>query len=518
MLALVAASVCFAGFRPAVSLIEAVAASEWFCRCVDLKPPFRVASVRLDEYGWGRTYGTPIYVVGIDRTGNRTLSIGVDATSGDVVFADIFPAPGAAACLTRQTDVWLRRLGRANELTADPAMNRYDVVLGGHRILNPNGYNFTMFQVRDSECVWFDSYGEPPPPPSGEPSVKRAQAIQVAQAERKKTVPKWPLPLEDRPSLGLFYDEKEKVTKWVWAVDEGSALNGRFNMCFTGYVDARTGKAISSNWIGTSRWMYHSRSPREGLALVKPLTVDIPLYTAALHKLAELGQSGVHFDSFEGKEGLHLTGDNLTKMELGPSGKLVSFQSYAPFVRLGQKDLARGRAIILAEHPTLPEGRFLIDSTPFGSTYDVVYRQTALGYEYLGSRVVTVGIGANGRVFQFSASEPASRPSGVPAKLMSPSQVESLALAMAKPYLEKSTPNVRYYATAKAERRGWFVPQGSKSPRLSYLVEVWFMRDIKNWAVQGGGSWYHFDAESGACLDKFPGWVSPPHSTPRGRR
>lgn len=91
---------------------------------------------------------------------------------------------------------------------------------------------------------------------------------------------------------------------------------------------------------------------------------------------------------------------------------------------------------------------------------------------------------------------------------MTPSRIEAAAVALAKPYLEKDTDSIAYYAKARAGKLGWYVVRGTTRVALAYEVEVDFVRDLKSFGRQGSGSTYHFDAATGQCLDKFPGWES----------
>ncbi|HTQ09288.1 MAG TPA: hypothetical protein VMI31_04385, partial [Fimbriimonadaceae bacterium] len=300
--------------------------------------------------------------------------------------------------------------------------------------------------------------------------------------------------------------------RWVWRVVFGDVIQKTWHEVVTEYVDATTGSQVSDQSIQNSQWPYRSRAPRAGIQSAKLAKIDVPLYDAAQRELRKLGRTDVRFDSFVVGEGirLHQTAGYdprvipPNRMDLNAKGRLLSFDAAgtAGYPSPGAI-LARGRAIILDEHPAMPEGKFLIDGSITGRGSDVVYRETALGYEYLGSRIADVGFDAKGKIVRFTAiRRPLPRPLGLPKRILSHSQVGALALAAATSYVGRSTPTVRCYATAKVGALGWTL-RGVGTPRLCYIVDVNLIQRTGMGGRGGGGS-YRFDAETGRCLDRFP--------------
>jgi hypothetical protein len=517
MLALISALACLGSPSPAkIAPLEAVAAAQWFCRSVDVRPPYDLLSVDLRR---GPGYiGTQIYTVLLKRPGGRgPMSVQVDAGSGDVVYARDGELMKQAASQPRSsvmpppspvTGSWVKRLGRANELVHGSPGDRYDVAIGGRPFFNLNGSTMAHFGVRDGAFVSYDGFGAVPPGPNGKPTVSESRAIKAAIAQRKKTVPNWPEPLEPRTELGLFYNERTRTTTWAWKVIEGRVIQGKFYDSFTNYVDGRDGKIIADGDIQGLRFMYRSRAPRKGLAKVKPLSIEIPFVSLAEKRLKEIGRADVRFDSIKIDQGIHMSSEAGTDVVVGPTGDLQSFKAAGvPGKPKAEAALAKGRAIIFAQHPKLPEGKVMVVDGPYSFGQQVVYRQSAFGYDYLNGDVVTVRFGGKCDVVLFGIAPPSPKPEGLPKTILTRDEIQKKALALAKPYLQKNTDRVTYFAEAKAGKLGWYVQPTTRRVRLSYEVYVGFNRDIKNWALQGGGSTYHFDAETGQCLQNFPGWA-----------
>lgn len=407
---------------PAVSPFEAAATAQWFCRSMEVNPSWRLCSVQLDTNT--KTWvGAPLYEVQFKPSDRSdTLAVYVDGISGDVVHARFFgpPSSGAADTTTqgvagtqdaRRADKLMRRLGRSRELVPHPdnsVNDRYDVQIGGYPFFNLNGYTYVMLDLRGSAFAYFIGIGDTPPAPTAKPSVTAARAVEAAVAQRKKTVPVWPQPLEVRTQLGLLFDEKTQSTVWVWKVVEGFVSSGKFYDSFTNYVNAETGEAVADNDIQWSRFMYRSRAPRTGLSLVKPLRLHIPLLAAADRKMKELGRTDVRFEGFDLDDGVRLTAGTDVELVVDSHGDLKSFRAGPSDQKQdGKPALERGGAIMLAEQRKLPEGKIMADK--FFDQNRVVYRERALGYDYLNSDLATVGFGAYGEVTSYAA---ASRPRG----------------------------------------------------------------------------------------------------------
>jgi len=447
----------------------------------------------------------PIYLVILSAPGKEARLVAfVDGISGDVVHAYDFPYDKATFVASPQTDLWMKRLGRLGDVAVNRQMSRYDVKVGGKRFFNLNGKMWSLFQVKNGEFAYYLGFGVGPSGPTGKPRISPSRAIALAQAERRKTVPKWPNPLEARSELGLFFDEKSNSTKWAWKVEEGSVFAGKFSESFTNYVDAEAGRALGQDDIQNSSFPYRSRGTRVGLATVRPVKLDIPALRTAEQRLKDLGWEGLRFGKIELKDGVRMSNGFETELVLGPGGEIRSFKARPPLANINAATaLAKGQKLVLAQHPSLPEGRFTIDPERTGYRY-VVYRQRAFGYDYLNSDPAMVEYGANGAVAVFALRPASKRPAGLPSKILSPLDLERIAYRLAEPHVSKSTATTRYYASVKASNKiGWWVDERG-TPILCRMVEVWFMRDIKNWAVQGGGSSYPFDVSTGRCLRKFP--------------
>lgn len=504
MLSLIALLTLADSQAPKVSIREAVATAQWFCRCVDVKAP-AFSSIKLEPRR--NDYGTAIYQLSLITPDNKaSMTLQIDANSGDVLHAEYFPQTRNMRFATSaQTDLWLKRLGRLKGLQKEG--DRYTAILNGHRFLNLNGGTLASIGTADGKFAWYNAPGALPPPPVGKPTVAKSRAEAVAKAEFVKTRGSWPYPLVAQTSLGLFYDDRARQTRWAWAVIEGFISNGKFSDICPYYIDGQNGRLIPDQFYQSSMLRYQSRPDRQGLASVKPLKVEIPALDLIERKLKQIGRSDVRFDSVEVKQGIRVGSRMDQQMELGPKGELYSFNVPMGRATLTQaQSMARAKQLILAERPKLPEGVFMIE--PYGGHgnpyFKVIYRQKALGYEYLDNAHVTVWLGGKGGLAKYYVVPVLPRPRSVPTKLLSRADIEKIALRLAAPRVPKDTKGIHNYATAKAGPLGWAIDPSTGQPRLCYRVDVWFMRDVKNWAIQGGGTYYPVDAVTGKFLRRFP--------------
>lgn len=488
-----------AAAKPNVKLLEAAAVATWFARCVG-QDGYGPESATLQKHGWADTYGVPIYLVTLRCPGKPKLAVHVDASSGDVVFASLAQSQPPKISVSAQTDAWLERLGRRDALARNPDGQRYDAVVSGHPVVNLNGYTYAMFQLQGSNFAWYQAPGALPPAPVKKPTLSRSKAIASVVKAHEELVKNRPEKSQTRAELGVFYDERARQSRWVWKVMEGNLFGGEFHEWFTGYVDALSGRTIDDQYFQNSRFMYHSRTPRIGLRKVSPVAPKEPLFILAAHKLRELGRGNLEFSSFEIGNGLRMTSEPATGLEIGGKGELLAFRAPAsPGKPSGA--LATGRRIILAQHPHLPEGEFREGRSPQGNYQEVYYRQRAFGYDYLGSKVVALDLGRGNQVARFELHPAASRPAGLPRKLLTRTEIERISLALAQRRLGKSTAKVRYFATTGYKEIGWYVDPKTPAPVLAYGIEVWMMEEIKNWSTRGSGREYHFDAVTGRLLD-----------------
>lgn len=486
--------------KPVIDFLEASAAALWFARCVDQRS-HRLSSVGLKRHDWARVYGTPVYLAILDGPNGSRMVVHIDATSGDVIFAERGPIQQTTLTVSAQTDAWLSKLGRMDELTAaNHGFPRYNVVVGGVPLWNLNGYSRVMFNVHGKEFARFVGVGALPPPPVGKPTVSQERAIAIVMAIRMRIASYGPGTREFHAQLGAFYDEKEAVTKWAWKVVEGWSYKGRYHDSYIEYVDAGTGEIIDNQYFQTSRFMYHMRAPRVGLKRVIPRRLNEPLFDIATELLRQIGRSDVEFDSLQIDDGLRMWTDGGPNFEMDAKGNLLAFRAPAPSGKPADA-LIRGQGFIQAQYPNLPEGQFREGDSPMGPYKEVYFRQQAFGYDYFDSKVVSVDIGAGGQVARFETHPAASRPAGVPDQILSPAEIEKIALALAQPHVLESTSHVRHYATTQAQELGWYVDLKSHSVTLAYVVSVMFVRVFKNFGAKGGGTYYHFDAATGRLLD-----------------
>jgi hypothetical protein len=499
-----------------VTPVEAVAVAEHFCKCVDLKPLPRITAVRYTTHESTTFSGVARYRVEMapfSRTNPYVVE--VDAVSGDVMFASNFPPDTKFVAPPKTTsDEWLRRLGRNRGIVYDLDLGRYDMEIDGRRLCNLNGDTEAAFYVQNGIFSWFLAPGAAPPRPEGRPSISVQTAIAAALVERKRTVPNWPLTLETRTEPVVFYDENTKSSNWAWRVSEGSVIRGKFNESWTHFVDAKTGRIITNDQINFSRFYYKSRPARVGLAHMPRIDLAATVPKIAKSRLDQLGRTDLAFNGIEsgGKYGLSsgresdLILEPDSELSLGSKGELLAFGAPTPEGQMDETSaLKAGTALIRRLSPKLPEGRFDVQRNQPGSKYShVFYRQTAFGYPYFNSVLVSVDLNHRGQVARFSVTSPAARPDSVPGKILSPGEVESRAQRLANSNLHADTLQVRYTAIVKVQNLGWYVDQTTRVVRLAYMVSIMF-ESQSQFGSRGGGSVYPFDAETGRCLRSFPG-------------
>jgi hypothetical protein len=496
-----------------VSTVEAVAVAEWFCRCVDLNPPYVFRSAALFA-GRRRGQHTPAYDVCLAVAGPAgNVRIEVDAQSGDVISAyDDFltrrgVTPTSHASLARTTETWLRRLGRASELKPDPDCVGwvYSLAWKGKRFFNVNGHGRVIFQLAGGRFASYSGVGACPPAPSGQPSVTRIRALSVAEAAQETAMSAGIGRPASLTELGLFYDAQSEKTLWAWQVRQGYVLDGRFQSRLTEYVDGTSGALLTKRVMSSSQENYRSRPKRAGLVAVGGAPPDIPLLGLAERRLNELGRPDAKFVAIDGTHGMQLGSMGAPHLVLSSNGKLYSFSYPGWGVTMDDKSaFEAGRSLILAQRPRLPAGRFLLLRGVFDTFPSVIYRQTALGYDYLNSDVVRVGVAGPNKAATYDAQDPAKLPTAVPPRIFTEAAIEATATLAAKPHLQPSTRGAVRSVKATARALGWFVPGPGLEPVLAYSVSVLF-ETRTSMGTHGGGPVCHFDAATGRCLDRsFP--------------
>jgi len=480
-----------------ISPEEAAKCAMSFFKIVGVQQPYSVAVCRYDDNYYKQAIGVPAYVISLRRGGSKVLvSAVVDSSNGEVVNAyDSLYRKGEQLGDRSVTDKWMSKLGYSSSTTTP---GHYTARIGSYRFFNLNGYTAATWMTNKSHFAFYVGYGAIPGLPSGRPSVSATEAKRLAVAQRLKTKQSWPEKLEARPELGLFYDEKIAKTIWVWKVVEGTVSASGFHEVYTEYLDGTTGKPADDQYIQNSIYPYHSRRPSPLFAKNKSATLDSNLYKEAKARLADLGRSDVTFQNIEMQSGIRMSSVLGTMLEVGPTGQLITFKAPTSPGMLGFTTArSKGEALIIKLHPGLPEGKFRVERSRMGNFAAVIYGQKALGYDYLESEVVSVHYNKSGTIARFHTYPPKPKPAGLPAKMMPAKQMESMAYSLVAPRIPKSTPKVRFYASVKAGNIGWFYVPKLKQTRLCRCMSIWMMRDIKGYAVQGGGTVYKMDVETG---------------------
>ncbi len=476
---------------------QAAFSAKTFLKAVGVPQPLKLVSARLNR-AYSGIGGSPIYIVALTKPGSSVqLNVSVDSSSGDVIYAaDPQFQPGASLGDPALTDKWMARLGfQAKRID----QGRYTGTVAGYRFINLNGKTTTTWLTNKGKFAFYDGFGSLPPLPSGKPKmITEKQAISIGIAERKKTVPKWPESLEAKAELGLFYDQRQSKTIWVWYIAEGKTVTGKFRESFIEYVEAATGKVIDKDYITASTYAYHPRTRKPLLEGAGPTANESRLLRLARARLADIGRQDVKFDEVKLGDGIRMSTRFDVLLEVGPTGQLITFKAPTGPGMLGfTKAKAKGTALVKKLHPVLPEGRFRVEKSRLGNFAATIYGQTALGYDYLESEVVSVHFNKTGTIARFLSYAPKPRPIGLPAKILTPKQMESYAYKRIAPSIPKSTPKVRYYAQVKAGKIGWYYVPKLKKTRLCRYMSIGMMRDIKDYAIQGGGTICKMDVETG---------------------
>lgn len=476
---------------------QAAFSAKTFLKAVGVPQPLKIVSSRLDQ-AYSRMYGSPTFAIILSKQGsNAPLTAAVDASSGDVIYAaDTEFQPGASLGDSKLTDRWMAGLGFSAKRTGE---GRYTGISGGYRFLNLNGKTTATWLTKNGKFALYDGFGGLPQMPPLKPNmVTKINALKTGIAKRKRTVPNWPHHLDSVAELGLFYDQQQRKTIWVWYVAEGKTTDGKFRESFIEYVDATTGKLIANDYIASSTYTYHPRTKKLLLEGAGPTANESRLLKLAQTRLADIGRQDVKFDEVKIGDGIRKSTGLGVLLEVGPTGQLITFK--AP-TGSGMLDFAKakplGTKLIKQLHRNLPEGRFRVEKSQFGNYSAVIYGQTALGYDYLESEVVSVHYNKTGTIARFHSYAPKPMPAGLPSKIMTPKQMEAIAYSIVAPSVPKSTPKVRYYAEVKAGKIGWYYVPKLKKTRLCRFMSIGMMRDIKDYAIQGGGTICKMDVENG---------------------
>lgn len=242
------------------------------------------------------------------------------------------------------------------------------------------------------------------------------------------------------------------------------------------------------------------------VATSRPTGLDASDLRLVRAKLRQLARPDVVFNRKSVTDGMtcFYSDEGNWRLVLGPQRGIVSFQAEGS-PRTPDPDVAlnNGRRIILATHPHLPEGRFLVDPGPAKPFQQVLFRQRALGYDYLNSDVVQLMLGCEGDLTQYYAYRPAPRPKAVPPKIFTVKEIEEAATRWADSRLKKDTPVLHYYATVQEHDLGWFYEQRTGRVIFAYEVIVNFMRDAKDLEVSGGPQECFFDAVTRENLENW---------------
>lgn len=481
-----------------VTPVQAAFAAKSFLKCVGVPQPLKVVSSRLDP-AYGRMYGSPTYAITLSKPqGKVPLTASVDAASGDVInAADPEFQPGASLGDPALTDKWMAKLGfQAKRID----QGRYTGTVAGYRFFNLNGKTTATWLTNKGKFAFYDGFGSLPPMPAGKPRmITQQQAISAGIAERKKTVPRWAESLEAKAELGLFYDQRQSKTIWVWYIAEGKTVTGKFRESFIEYVEAATGKVIDKDYITASTYAYHPRTRKPLLEGAGPTANESRLLRLARARLADIGRQDVKFDEVKMGGGIRMSTGLGVLLEVGPTGLLITFKApTGPGMLSFAKAKSKGVALIKKLHPSLPEGRFRVEKSRLGNFAAVIYGQTALGYDYLESEVVSVHYNSSETIARFHTYAPKPMPAGLPAKIMTPKQMESIAYALVAPSIPKSTPTVTHYASARAGKIGWYYVPKLKKTRLCRFMSIGMFSKIKDYGTKGGGSICKMDVETGA--------------------
>lgn len=482
---------------PPVTMPEAVSAAEWFCRCMDLQPAPRVTSVEFSTNDRTTDGGAPRYHVEMTPEGAaRPYEVQVDAVSGDVMFASNLSGSIPMVRPPKAiSDRWLRRIGRQAGLAYDAPLSRYDLVVGHVPMCNLNGDSQCAFLTQNGVFAWYLAPSAPPPAPAGHISVTESEAARLAVAERKKTVPNWPLKLETRCQKVVFFDDHANRTEWAWKVEEGSIDHGQFREGWTHYVDAETGTVIPDDRESWSRLVYRSRAPRVGLSHVPMDSAVGAIFRTLGRKMRELGRPEDHPWRVRFGPTLEVSFEDSGQLTMKPNGDLLSLMAQPVSGRMEDSAaLAFGKKLILAQHPSPAEGRFQLDNQPGRMNSSVEYIQTAYGHPYLDRALATVEFGSTGTVSNYRTEPAQPRPLSRPGRLVPLADIFSKAKEMAEADVKSPSPGGKPSLLGE----GWFDVSGQI--HLVYRVSVPFEQpqrfrlSLRFW-------WGTFDAQTGELLE-----------------
>lgn len=491
--------------KPQVSLYEAVAVAQWYCRFIAGASKHQFAEAANDERGWSRVYGgANLYRVGFRLPGQTPqLMVLVDATSGDIVHAADSDFPGASGGDTskeRGANL-LAKFGRSHEFRYVEGVRHFAGVVDGKRIFNLNGSSTAHLRFVGTHPTLIIVPGKLPPPPTGKPPLSEVEAIKLVKDSDDLRPGLSRSGKAYEAELGFFYDEADKRTHWVWEVRTYRLVNNVRTFSTREYVVDGASDFKLQQKVANSSFRYQSRPARVGLKHVSNLTPQIPKMAEATKLLAKMGRSGLQVRSIVVDQGIRLGFGGNDELVLGPQGQLLSFRS-----QLGKEQfpdgqtLELGKRFILSQLSKLPEGRFELSASTYGNHRGVVYRQVALGIPF-AREMASVGIGEGGKIAAFSREIPRLAPKGLPAVVLKPSQIEAAARSLAVPRLPKSTAGVRYYVTVDVGDLKWAVAGGVV--KLCYEVRIMLGSESSR-GRKGSGGTYLFDAATGQSLSNYP--------------
>lgn len=491
--------------KPQVSIDEAVAVAQWFCRSMGVDSKYQLAEATPEERGWSRMYGdVKLYRVGFRLPGQEPrLMVLVDANSGDIVHASDSNFPGASGADTaKEKGVGLlAKLGRSQEFRYVERFGHFGGVVEGKRILNLNGSSTAQLRFSGAHPTMVVLPGKLPSPPTGKPPLSESQAIKLIKDDNDRHAGFAPIAKDYEAELGYYFDEADKRSHWVWEVRIYHVNNKERTLSSWEYVVDKAGDHQLQQKVGRSSYRYQSRPARVGLKRVSNLTPEIPKIADAKKLLAKMGRTDLQVQSIQIDQGIRLGFGRESELLLGPKGELLSFKSQLGKEHLPDaQTLEIGKRFILSQIPKLPEGRFEVGASKYGHYRGVVFRQVAHRIPF-AEGMVSVGIGEGGKIAAFTRETLRPAPKALPAVILKPSQIEAAARRLAAPRIPKSTSDVRYFASVDVSDLKW--AGVGDEVKLCYEAKILLMSETQTGTKGAGGS-YLFDASSGQCLSTYP--------------
>lgn len=232
----------------------------------------------------------------------------------------------------------------------------------------------------------------------------------------------------------------------------------------------------------------------------------VPILDLASNTLAAIGRSDLRFDCVWLEDNLRAHFFDRSSARFDKSGRLINFSSavgWEPCDATRSRCVEQAKKIARFLAVKLPEGDF--ETEKQGLVGNVYFVQRAMGYPYLDMPRLWIQFGKGGRLNSINNYPPVAGKEA-PTRTPHPKpQTEILreAKALADRYVPTSrriASGAQFTRTVHVKRLGWIRDRSAHRTRLVYEVLIVFVNPSQRMGTTPGGV-YHFDAETGKCID-----------------